>query len=250
MSGSINVQGGYPNDGPTQDQAVLTGGEDVGGNLRPVLTDANGAVNITGKDPSGGASTSNPIQIGALQGTNAQALRGNLAGQLLTDTSGQKKTYSVGFILTPDTAATDIAALAWGTTGLVRLVRASISFIGSAAGTRNVQLLKRSTANSGGTAATPTPVPHDSADGVADAVVTTYTGNPTLGTSLGALAASKVGISAASGLVTITWDYSNRNDKAPTLRSANQALAINLHGDTDLTGESVAGFFEWTESTD
>lgn len=50
-----------------------------------------------------------------------------------------------------------------------------------------VLLIKRSTANSGGTSATPTIIPLDSNNASATAVVKTYSANPTLGTAVGTL---------------------------------------------------------------
>lgn len=246
MSANVTVQGSYPNGGQTQDQAVIIGGKDVGGNSRPIFTNSLGAVAVTAENAAGAALTANPIPAGFSLGGNSEYMTGNAAGQLLVNTEGQKKTYSISGLVTPATAATDIVNLLWSS-GVVRILKVGVSFNASAAGVTNVLLLKRSTANSGGTASTPTPVPHDSGDGACNSTVSQYSANPTLGTSLGAIRSSKIGISAASGMASVEWDFTKNNDKAPILRSANQSISINLNGDALLTSELVAYYIEFSE---
>lgn len=246
MSANIAVQGSAANGQQVQDQPLANGVVDVGGNIRLQLGDTNGATVVTGLEASGSPLTGDPIPIAGIAGSNVQQIGANVAKQLFVSTEGQKKTYSYGAKVTPDTAATDIATLLWQS-GVVRLLKVGVSLNATAAGVKNVYLLKRSTANSGGSSTTPTPVPHDSADGAAASIVTVYTANPTLGTSLGALRAAKIGITAADGANYIEWDFTKNNDKAPVLRSANQAFAINFGGDALLTSELDAFYFEWSE---
>jgi hypothetical protein len=76
------------------------------------------------------------------------------------------------------------------------------------------------------TATNLTAVPHDSLDGAAGAVVTTYTGsnlNPTLGTAVGNIRATQSNVSAAGsgGAATpVERDFGTAADKPVYLRSA------------------------------
>lgn len=112
----------------------------------------------------------------------------------------------------------------------------------------DIQLLKRSAANTAGTSSVPAKVSHDSSDPAASASVLAYTANPSaLGTSLGALRVCKIpAIAPASPQsVRTVFDF-GEHGKGIRLKGANELLAINLNGVT-VTGGSFDISVEWIE---
>lgn len=164
------------------------------------------------------------------------------------NSEGTKATYSVAGLVTPPATPTDMVILNGSGTKTVRVLRVEVSLTGTAAGIADVILIKRSTANSGGTATTPNVVPHDSSDAAGTAVVQQYSANPAgVGTVVGNVRAAKMGISAADVTDTIIWDFTKNNDKGIVLRGTAQGLAINLNGDALITGEVLAYSITWSE---
>jgi hypothetical protein len=118
------------------------------------------------------------------------------------------------------------------------------------AGVANVLLVKRSSANSGGTSAAATAVPNDSTNPAATATVLNYTANPTaLGTAVGTVRAARIFI-PTSGTDTSDfvneWDFGNIIGQAIVLRGTSQVLAINLNA-TTVTGGTWTCYVEWSE---
>lgn len=96
---------------------------------------------------------------------------------------------SSGFI-TPASLPTDVFSL-FGVNGkTVQILEMWLIWLQNPAVTVPfvfTQLIKRSSANSGGTSSTPTPVSMDSNDPAAGAVFRAYSANPSLGTTVGAV---------------------------------------------------------------
>lgn len=159
----------------------------------------------------------------------------------------QRSAYSIAALMTPYAAATDIVVLRGSATKIVRLSWVEVVLSATAAGVLDIQLTKHSIANTAGTSTTPTPTPHDSGDPPATAVVLQYSAAPTISGTPPALRASKAGISAASAMVVVRWDFGTRWVKLPTLRGVAQELAINLNADVLLAGELAAYSMEWFE---
>ena len=91
------------------------------------------------------------------------------------------------------TAPTDIFTITGSATKLATLMRMSISTVQTSAGMNAFSLLKRSTANTGGTADLIAAVPTEKSYPAATAVVRQYRANPaTLGTNVGALWSGRV----------------------------------------------------------
>lgn len=160
-------------------------------------------------------------------------------------------TYSAAITgLTTALLATDIVTIIGGATTVVRITGIGISANGSAGANANLALIKRSTANTGGTSTTPAAVPYDSNDAAATAVFRAYTVNPTvLGTVVGTVRTVEQFISgvvtAGSGVV--EWEFGVRPAKPIVLRGVAQTLAVNLAGVT-VTGGSYNVWIEWTEA--
>lgn len=99
---------------------------------------------------------------------------------------------------------------------------------------QTIAIIKRSTANSGGTPTTLTNVPLDSNEPAATATVTKYSGNPTLGTTVGTVWRGKVqcgqlgdaGIDSAA--ISFNVDFVKMFGKPVLLRGSNQGLGLNF----------------------
>lgn len=164
-------------------------------------------------------------------------------------TDGIKATYSAAIISsTLGTLATDFFTITGSATKLIRVTEISVAFTGG--GTIvSAQLLKRSTANSGGTSSLLTATPHDTNDTASTATVRVYTANPTVGTLVGVMRADKTDsplLSSTTNPNGIVYTFGTRPSRAVVLRGINQVLAFNLNGVT-LSGGAVSCYVEWTE---
>jgi len=170
--------------------------------------------------------------------------------------------YAATFVgLVGVAAATDIVTITGATNRVVKVARITISGIATAAAVADVQIVRRTTANTGGTSGSVTPVQRgdllrDTSGNIvsyaAQATVLTYTANPTLGTATapsgGTLAAAKMSIGTASGTTStpLVFDFTAPGMSQPTLRGAADVLAINLNGGT-YAGNAYTGTIEFTE---
>jgi hypothetical protein len=156
--------------------------------------------------------------------------------------------YSVGGLVTPAATATDIFVIRGAATKVCRVTRVEVVVSATAAGVADVLIKKHTIANTVGTSTNPTPTLHDSNDPATPAAtLLQYSANPTVDASATVIRASKLGISAASGMAVFIWSFGDRWVKPIALRGIAQELAINLNGDALLTGELVAYSVEWFE---
>lgn len=144
--------------------------------------------------------------------------------------------------------ATDIFTITGSATTTVRILKMGITILRQSTAYNNIVLLKRSTANSGGTSAAATAVSHDSADAAATATVLTYTANPTTGTLVGNMRNVDWYTPASNGVsqTLLEWDFSDIPEKSPVLRGTGELLAFNLAGVT-INGNTINCYVEWTE---
>jgi hypothetical protein len=164
-------------------------------------------------------------------------------------TESTKATYSCAIGATSLAAtATDFWSLVGSSSKTVRLLRIALSGIATTAGTSEIYLFKRTTANSSGTSSQPTIVQHDSNDAAPTAVVNSYSVNPTLGTGY-ALRSQRLALAltGSSDVPPIIWDFTNRNSKGLVLRGIAQCAALNFNGATVVAGTSLTIDVEWTE---
>lgn len=165
---------------------------------------------------------------------------------LAVNTEGNKATYSFGAnIATVAATPTDVVTLSGSASKTVRILRVTVSAIGVAAST-DLALVKRTAANTGGTASTPTPAQHDSSDAAATAVLSQYSANAaSLGTGIN-FRTQKLNLNTAGSAGSLTWDFTSRNGKGMVLRGTTQFLAISfLNAPTAPT--SLNYDVEWTE---
>lgn len=171
--------------------------------------------------------------------TSASPTQGTELGLIVrpvgANIDGQKATYSASILglVASSTAPTDLFTIYGSATKTIRVTRLAISGTQTTAAVRDVALIKRSSANSGGTSTPLTAVPHDANAAAATATVLAYTANPTLGTTVGSVRAHKlfVGTTAGSGAVDdIIWDFGTRPSQCIVLRGTAQGICINVNG--------------------
>lgn len=161
---------------------------------------------------------------------------------------------SVGVV--PASAATDLACITGSATKTIRVQYIRIS--GSSGTLVNVPItiLKRASADTGGTPATSTalPVPYslDSSNAAASATTIAYTANPTLVDATPGILDNDIVAFVTTGTAStngaIIFDYTARNFmQAPVLRGIAQQICVNLNAITVTTG-SVNISFRWTEA--
>jgi len=157
------------------------------------------------------------------------------------------KTYSASANISSAASATDIFTITGNASTNVFVTKVIISGIQTTAGLTDIQLVKRSTANSGGTSSAVTAIPHDSGDAAASATLLAYTANPTTGNAVGSVRRGYVPIAGATSVVNpvVVFDFGGLG-KPITLIGTSQVLAVNLGGVT-VTGGTFDIAIEWFE---
>lgn len=234
---------------------------DPTGTTTQPVSDGGGSLTVDGTVTAtqGGAPWSENItQIGGSSLTLGQKTSANSIPVVLPSDETFPVTISPSAITTYSAAisnlvvaalATDILTISGSATTVVRVTNITVTATGSAGANANLTLVRRSTANTGGTSTTPTVIPYDSNDAAGTAVVRAYTVNPTLGTTVGTVRSIKQFV---SGVVTagpgiVQWEFGVRPAKPIVLRGVAQSLALNLVGVT-ITGGSYDIDVEWTEA--
>lgn len=187
------------------------------------------------------------LQIGAIAAVVPPPV--NSAGVPNVDITGQKATYSTSILgLVIAASATDIFTLTGSASKVVKINRILISGSATAAAAADCQLIKRSTADTGGTSTTPVIAPNDSANAAATAVANAYTVNPAaLGTSVGAVRAQKLDLVAVTGApIPLLFGFNGAGGQPIALRGVTQQLCVNLNGVT-YAGGLIDVDIEWTE---
>ena len=237
-------------------RSIQVSGKDGAGNAQPILVDTSGIQSvkptdgttaITVKAASTASVATDTSSVVALSPNSPVPAGVNTVGAVaLVD--GLKQSYSassVGFV--PAAAATDICTLTGSATKTIRLTRVEVTGTGTAAATVNISLIKRSTADTAGTAVAATVGPHDSNNAAGTATVNHYTANPTLGTTTFTARVSRYTAVAAAALINpLFWDFGERPAQAIVLRGTGQVAAINLGGAT-IAGPVFNCNWEYTE---
>ena len=197
------------------------------------------------------------LLTGAVLGTIALAAQAQVPGvnstlntvfTLAYDNSTMKPTYSSTAIVVPAASATDVCTLFGSATKNVRVRRVIVGGVASVVQTEEIGIVKRSTIDTGGTQTIGTSIPYDSGSAAATAVTEWFTANPTLGTLVGAL----VDFNITWGNLTTGVGSGTREvlfgqlGSPVVLRGAAQQIAVNLNGNTLVSGK-VTCTFEWTE---
>lgn len=158
--------------------------------------------------------------------------------------------YSPSF--TPGATPQDVFSITGSATKLVKILSMYLGSGQTTAGVNAWQVVKRSTANSGGTSAAVVSIRSDQNDPVATATVLQYTANPTAGTLLGNAWAGHIGsITPASAgipaLAGVFIDFTEEFGKPIILRSTSDVLSWNFGGVALPAGLNVRCGVRWTE---
>jgi len=175
------------------------------------------------------------------------------------EVSSQKlTTFAASGSFTPVATPTDIVTIIGSASKTVRVLSVTLGTVNTAAGSQILFLIKRSTADTGGTPVTATNVPFDSAD-TATAVVQHYTANPAaLGTTVGTINTVKVSSPVATPATFAGIVFRTDVELLPiatltglpkpvTLRGVAQQLAVNFGGAALVAGQIHTYTVVWTE---
>ena len=174
---------------------------------------------------------------------------GNVVG---ISTNGTRATFRyVAQDITPVATATDVLVLTGSATKVIRVTKVEVVGTATVASIYDHYIVKRTTANTGGTSTNVTAAKSDSADDAQTAALALYTANPSaVGTGI-AVEAHKTYLSASAtpgaAALPSSYEFGVRNDKAIVLRGTSESLAINFNGQAVPTGASLYLSFEWTE---
>lgn len=160
-----------------------------------------------------------------------------------------KATYSASAVaFAMATSPTDIFTITGSASKVIRVTRIAVTGTQSSGAMRDVLLIKRSAANTGGTSATPTMVPHDSTSSAATATVRNYTANPSgLGSAVGTMRAEKFFLAGTATVAgSLIADFGPRYGQSIVLRGTTEVLAVNMNG-VSSSGSSMTITIEWTE---
>lgn len=169
---------------------------------------------------------------------------------LAYDNSTMMPSYTASAAFAPTaTAATDICNLTGSATKTVKVRRILVNLTATTAVTVPIGIIKRSTANTGGTIAIMTTVPLDSGSPASGATPVGYTANPTVGTAVGLVADPffSVGNLTTGGAQGFPSEIQFGRLASPVvLRGVAQSVSVSL-GAASLANVAASCTFEWTE---
>ncbi|MGJ4888967.1 hypothetical protein ACQR1Y_12275 [Bradyrhizobium sp. HKCCYLRH3099] len=178
-------------------------------------------------------------------GLNALLQRANQ--RLTTLINGSfRTTYRIAGTFTPAASATDAVTVTGSGTKTLRIVRVTVAATIGSAAQGSFALIKRSSADSGGTSTTPSPVSLDSTNASATGVVRVYTANPAaLGTAVGTIAQRFALFSTTTTQPDrVTFEFGDNYKQAVVLRGTAEQIGINFGG---ASPTSASYEIEWTE---
>ena len=263
----VSQQGALPAGANSIGTVVLGAGTAAAGTVAlGAGTAAVGTVTTNADAPVGaGTAPSKSFLVAGVYNTTAPApttgqtmgLQTNSAGSLLVSGEGLKTTYSASTgSFVPVASATDIAILPGSATKTIKVLRVKVQLSSTSTTSQNIAcaLIKRSTANSGGTSSATTVVPHDSNNTAGSAVPLSYTANPTTGTSIGNIDSAFVCTLDAPTIATPAdpmneWvvDFTAPGMQPVVLRGTAQGLAVNLGGVTVTATAAAKVSYTYTE---
>lgn len=158
------------------------------------------------------------------------------------------RTYSASHNITIAAAATDIMAIFGNASTIVHVTKIRVSGIATATGIADMILIKRSTANSGGTSSNFSLAAHDATDSANSSTPIGYTANPTPGTSIGNVRRwyQSLLASTSDNAYEYELDLDINKNKPIILSGTSQGLCINLGGAT-IAGAILNVTIEWIE---
>lgn len=156
--------------------------------------------------------------------------------------------------IVPAATPTDIFTITGNAETNTYVTGMGFSTIQTTEGVNPWQLIKRSSANVGGTSASIAEVPFNSKGPNSESTVTVYTANPTVGTGVGniwtgyidspELTPTETGDSYAG----INFNFLEMYGSPIALLSANELIALNFNGNALPAGLQVLAWFSWYET--
>jgi hypothetical protein len=156
-----------------------------------------------------------------------------------------KGTYVASVTGMSTTIASDVFRLVGSASRTVRVTAIEVACTTGGATNSRIQLIKRTTANSGGTTSTATVGAYDSTDPAATATANGYTAAPTLGNA-GPTVGNGPAFTAAAGSFSYAKTWGARPSKALVLRGTGESLCVNNAVAIGTSG-SWTITVEWTE---
>jgi hypothetical protein len=229
-SGSaVNIQGTVTSSGAATEDAASSNGQ------------GTVSISVVRSDTLSSATTSANGDIMQPAGTKTGAI-------IVKDEMTHRVTYrATSGSFTPAASATDIFTITGVASKTIMITKIIFSATQTTGGTFNVSLIKRSTANTSGTAQDMTAVPLDASDAAAGSTVRYYTANPTLGTTIASIETVPIFCSATTAQPEKYEFNFGENGKPVILNSAAQSLSLNFGGVT-MTGGACFVTIEWTET--
>jgi len=164
----------------------------------------------------------------------------------------QRPTFSTSATFTfPQTGAGDAACLVGSATKTIRITKIRLSGTDATAQSAVMNLVKRTTANSGGTSTQPSIGSFDSTlnNGGATAVMNAYTVVPTPGTgvTIGSDVINLLATTTATTVYERAFNPQNQLNQQLTLRGVAQSACLNFPNALSTAAASLSATFEWTE---
>jgi hypothetical protein len=215
---------------------------------RGVIATDQVAIPLWGHGATGAAVPANATMEGLSDGTNLRAALSDATGRQIVkvypDTGSTSYHTSKKFAAS---STTDNAVMPGNATNTVLLTKVTVTCTQTTAGILNLELVKRSAADTSGTSAAFTIVPDDSNYAAAVSAPLSYTGTgPTAGSAVGDLDNAQIGCLAAA-TAAANDIYVFKPAKPIVLRGTAQQVAINLGG--AVTGGNITVTFDWIETT-
>lgn len=159
-------------------------------------------------------------------------------GAVLVSSDGAKATYRYAGTMTPAATPTDIITITGSSTRTGRIKSIVLGGLASTGNSMALALIRRSTANTGGTKAAASGGAHDINDPSATIIPQVYSANATgLGVAVGSIGQGRLWLGGVINTpFQLRWDFSTRQDKALILRGTSDIIAINLAGATVPSG--------------
>jgi hypothetical protein len=164
----------------------------------------------------------------------------------------QRPTFIATFsgLAAPQTGAGDVVCLVGSATKTIRISRISVSGIKTTAQSAVVNLVRRTTASSGGTSTTAVNAKMDTTNAAPTAVLKGYTVVPTPGTGFFIRSASQgFGPGTGQPAPAMTWTFNPQEDLTQqfTLRGVLEQACVNYPNAFTTDGPALDVDFTWTE---
>jgi hypothetical protein len=144
---------------------------------------------------------------------------------------------------------TDIVSIVGSAQKVVKIVNIRVSGYATANDVIQIDLVRRSAADTGGTPTIATNVPLDTLSPAATAVVTSYASAPGTSGLIGNICACQVELPAKAGVggYVLQWDFNENGGSPLVLRGAAETVALNLLGATLPSGGTLNITIRWVE---